>query len=926
MTDSSDSRATAPVPAADARGAVLALVGAALAAVRTVPADITNAADLAEWADAWAQSHVITNPQQPLDIDAGVVELLRRFPLSDLLTQRLEARWAKLLDRRALRLRVLNGPSAPHVAEVLRDDTMVQARSVWAERTLRGKPIAWKWPIDVAFASVADGVALRSDIAQISTQPWLKPLVSIAAVDRAMEADMLLLRGPAASVLRATSSAKSRPSTGLVVWMTNAPASSDVVTETLAQLGERFPVSAVAFVPVSPSLAADWFVALVRELSHNEPLDVALTLANRRVSAEGAQLLAPPGFMEHAQLSRSIDRLEKKLTSRAAPLPMSIPRGGRAESMLGRSGAVSTHDAGEMLRRAPRDTGFASERGLATVAVELDAAAPHTPTSRYLQAKLVAPGVNGGTRTAWIAGETNTVSVRVGPLDVQWPIAEGQRPFPVEEVLGDEEETDVEVLCYVTGALKRALRRKMTVRRIGASTVVRFPIPLPANFAAPRLTARIVVMHGNRIAQSGRLDGAVSREPSDAVAPATFELDAVIRTNLGGFRTRQSFDACLLLEPGSTVVRETSASKGFTAPPILSALLDQYDRQLTDVAKNPDKYEAGLDAPDSLALLRELAQVGSEIRDMMKEAGLSDSLFKANRIQVVSTTTSIRVPLELFYDGKAPEPDATLCDNWKAGLTEGACSSTCPSDQGGKRRICPRRFWGFSRIIERHIESASDRAWNGDFAVREEPDARSDLRVFRASTVAGSDRVIKHSPTGLADLRAKLETSDGVATHHRLAASWADWETAVKEASPSMLMLLPHTAMQGVQPKLEIGGAFKLISNIEEEHIGSAESRPIVVLLGCETDTNPTQFFDIVSRCRRRGAVVVIAFGATIAVKHAVPAASELIDQLTKACGAAEPGTLGDVMLATRRALAAKGWIAALGLAAYGDADWKLVH
>ena len=29
---------------------------------------------------------------------------------------------------------------------------------------------------------------------------------------------------------------------------------------------------------------------------------------------------------------------------------------------------------------------------------------------------------------------------------------------------------------------------------------------------------------------------------------------------------------------------------------------------------------------------------------------------------------------------------------------------------------------------------------------------------------------------------------------------------------------------------------------------------------------------------------------------------------------------------ATRRALAAKGWIAALGLAAYGDADWKLVH
>ncbi|MCC6432472.1 MAG: hypothetical protein IT354_16310, partial [Gemmatimonadaceae bacterium] len=370
MTDSSDSHAAAPMPAADARGAVLALVGAALAAVRTVPADITNAADLAEWADAWAQSHVIPDPRQPLAIDAGAVELLRRFPLSELLTQRLESRWSQLLSGRSLRLRVFHGPSASHVAATLRDDPTVQARSVWVERALRGRPIAWKWPVDVAFASLADGVALRSDIVQISAQPWLKPLVSIAAVDRAMEADMLLLRGPAASVLRATSSAKSRPSTGLVVWMTNGHTSSDVVTETLAQLGERFPVSAVAFVPVAPSLAADWFAALVRELSHNEPLDVALALATRRVSAAGAHLLAPPGFMEHAQLSRSIDRLEKKLTSRAAPLPMSIPRGGRAESMLGRGGAVSTHDAGEMLRRAPRDTGFASERGLATVAVE----------------------------------------------------------------------------------------------------------------------------------------------------------------------------------------------------------------------------------------------------------------------------------------------------------------------------------------------------------------------------------------------------------------------------------------------------------------------------------------------------------------------------------------------------------------------------
>jgi hypothetical protein len=238
--------------------------------------------------------------------------------------------------------------------------------------------------------------------------------------------------------------------------------------------------------------------------------------------------------------------------------------------------------------------------------------------------------------------------------------------------------------------------------------------------------------------------------------------------------------------------------------------------------------------------------------------------------------------------------------------------------------ICPRRFWGFSRVIERHVEGTSSRSWNGDFAVRAEPDARSQLRVFRATAVGGSDRVTKFDAAGLTALQQRLQQHDGVAEHHRLAADWDQWESAVAAASPSLLVLLPHTTMHGVQPQLEIGGTLKLLSNLESKHIGDPANQPVVVLLGCETDTNPTQFFDIVGRCRRRGAVIVIAFGATIAVKHALPAAGQLLDQLAAVCRASPNATLGDAMLATRRALAADGWVAALGLAAYGDADWKL--
>lgn len=903
--------------------AAIAVLGAAITALGPPPPSVRTARDLEAWVTAWVDSLRPLGKDDIVVVSASAEATLEQLQPDDDAVAQLAQIWKDSLGSITRRLEVIEDPNAPDVASGLAADPLVNALSVWTRRASRKKPVLWRWPIDIAALSAAGGGAISADLSTLLiNKRYLEPLVEFTE-DRAVAADMLLLRGTPAESLRATSPRAHAPRAGLVLMQSEAPVATQEVTKAVHELGRRFPGSAVAWAPVPGPLFQPWIEEMVRELSHNEPLDVAMFKA-AKLGHPGTPpiLVAPRGFMESSRLSRSIDRLERRLRSTAVRAqPMTIPSGGRAADVLATSGEMTAGEVGKWLGRVPRDVGFAEERGLATASVEISATAPPAPVHRFLQARVVEADDGTSKRTTWLAGTPNRVEARIGVEAPEWPTPRGAVPFPVEEVLGEEDEIDVDVFCYVIGAGDRPMRSRITVRRSRDSSICRFEVAVAQDIK--EFVVRIIVMHGGRVIQAGTLAGNVRQTPKEGIAPAEFKLEALVRSNISSFRNMQRSDGSIFVAPGSTEVFD--GVKGFKAPAILSALLQTYDTKLSDVAKNPDLY-AALDSDASLKLIRELAQVGSEVRDELADAGLSGNVLKGKRLQVVEVKNGIRVPVELFYDGDGPLPDATLCRNWRIGLLQGQCAVDCPANEGGDTQICPRRFWGLSRVIERHLESSGDPDWDGDFGIRAEPGERSELKLFRATAVAGSSRVTKHVPKGLAELRAQLELNDGVADHHRLAGNWTDWEQAIRDGAPSLLLLLPHTRMQGIQPELEIGDDLKLISNIKSEHIGAVENKPVVVLLGCETDTDPTNFFSIVGRCRRRGAVIVIAFGATIAVKHAVPAAKELLQQLV-AAASAKPSALllGDAMLATRRALVAAGWIAALGLTAYGDGDWKFV-
>lgn len=908
-------------PSTDTMAAAMAAVGVAMAqvgrrrlmsaATRSITATVSKALD----AESTSRS-----PDDPLRIDLSVTtSLVERVRAS---AQELASLWNQGKASRDRRIEVTGGYAAAEFARLLVETPSSDVKSVWT-RDVAVRGSAWTWPLDLAFRSgQAAEVGARVQ-ALLDHESWARKLIRIRHGGRGAGAEVLLVRG-APNEAAAIAVDGRPPEAKLVLLQSETVADAAEIDEALTAVSKRHVGSAVVWAHVPTKWFEAWLLNFVAELSHNLPLDLALFAAARSVPDGAAPVLrANYEMIERAKLSGNMSALGRRLRQLGEiGYAMALPPGGRAEAILGMSGDAPADVVADRLEAVPQDAGFANETGLAAAVVELEEALPHESEHRFLQARLAA-GPKGETPLlTWVSGMVNVLRVRIGQPDPTWLTPPEASAFPVKAAIGDEAETVAEVVCLVPGVLRRPRRQQLTIRRKGPSSECEFKIPVSTK--RNHLRARLIVVHAGRVLQSGVFDGPVVG-PDATSAEATWRLDALPRADLAGLPARQRFHASVLLEPGSTVVTDPSSDQptSFKAPPILGRLQDHINATFTDIAKRPDEYSPGLSSQASVDVIRVLAMHGAQLRRELEAAGLKGPILKADRLQVVATTSSVRLPIEVLYDGDAPLPTAPLCPHAVEALTDGQCPAGCDQKQGGGEVICPLRFWGLSRVIERHIESSSQMPNGGDFSLRPEPSgARQQLRLFEASAVAGSNRVDKLLPSGLDMLRKKLAALGTQATRHRLAADWSDWTTIVGTARPTLLMLLPHTRLQSVQPALEVGNDWLMLANLTAAHIQQHGGTPLVVLLGCETDVDPTETFSIVTTCRHVGAAVVIAFGATIAVVHAVPAAEELIDQLARAT----PGTVGDAVLATRRRLVAKGWLAALDLTAYGDADWQLVH
>lgn len=512
----------------------------------------------------------------------------------------------------------------------------------------------------------------------------------------------------------------------------------------------------------------------------------------------------------------------------------------------------------------------------------------------------------------------NHVSVFVGP-----PEASALRGGVVADadLFASPEIESVRLTAVLVPLSPRGAPRRATLRvpRVGRSTdaVLRLDVPPGTR----EVSARLLLLHRNRVLQTAVLSGAVGQA-------ATLTELALVRPSLAGLRDRRRFDATVVANhdaagraglmghrDGRTTNVEVAAMR--EVEPVLERLRDL----LVDAAFLPARRGTGTApaAPHAwtrreVDLLIELAVHGRDLHGFLEGALLP---FGADlrRIQVVTARTGAFLPLELVYTRPAPDPDAEICPSWAAGGAD--CGPGCGAGPDDTTIVCPAAFLGLSATIERHFVDGPQGADGRQYLTTAAPvRGRARLTVRHCALAASSKVSAKDAAATLAALAA----GDPAA---RRAVTWDEWTAGLAAADTDVLVLLPHTDV--ARATLEISRTTLARGRIESRHVtGGRAVRPVVLLLGCDTAGSADDPAGFATRFLARDAAVVVASLTMLRTGHAARLAERLVAELRTAARDRRRTPTGDLVTAFRRAAVADGLLAGLAIAAYGDADWTI--
>jgi hypothetical protein len=794
--------------------------------------------------------------------------------------------------------------------------------------------IGWNWPLRIGFLADADSQQLRQQLVQNFWAGRLWDPVTLAAGRD--DCDLLLLPSGIRDALATVLATRVSVRADCILALGRVEEAPIL----LATLVSQMHTGGIGLVYVPVKDREKWLNALLDELAHNHPLDVALFNASKQAQTRVPLLFANHRLARFSRVARHIDKMSERFLSLAID-EATMPVSPQVANSLGLPpGPSPLRSIGERLRDRKPHFRWDHESGTGNDIAELGRAAPvalenvvpSEPQARWIQAQVFDksdPQNPQILRRALRANAPHTVAVRIGARGEDWVAADA--PFP--EIPEAEGVRELTVVFAEPRLMPEPQVATIRLPPRGNSTVDEFYVHTRAGIE--RIEARITVLYENRILQTALLRASVVADPLEAPPDRTIEvaIEAVIRPGVEGLVHRNRFDAALILNhdmghrAGVTKIADRRAS--FIAPPKLDDEIRWFDDQLSRIADDPDAFAGGLAAQGTVDILREFAKHGRLLYEsIVQDRGVDDAIACAIRLQVIAAQPEARLPIEFFYDREAPDPHASLCPQAIEALTSGACTPACPDLVHQSSVICPLGFWGLNRVIERH---AHDKAFtsplpNWDFTLQAEPVAvRPALNVLAEALIAASHRVEKKSPGGIATVQAEIEAA--IKRHPVLVTLWSDWVAEVAAKSPSLLILLVHTEYgDNNLQQIEIGeGAWLEVVYLKEQYIRDPRTKPppLVLLIGCETGAPELTFHGFVAKLRRSGAAIVVSTGSTILGRHAIPITCAFVGLLARISSASE-ASFGDVMLKVRQRLLAQGLPMALCLMAYGDADWRL--
>ena len=353
----------------------------------------------------------------------------------------------------------------------------------------------------------------------------------------------------------------------------------------------------------------------------------------------------------------------------------------------------------------------------------------------------------------------------------------------------------------------------------------------------------------------------------------------------------------------------------------LEGLTKVISSNLSKIAYFPEE-ERGWQSKALSKSLTVIAQNGVEFKSLIDQI-LPDGIAKFGpdgpRKISLSGPIETYVPIEYVYDGNKPDRGAQICENADQ-YTEKVSCQGCPNTES-KKHVCPLKFWGLSRLIER----APMRPPGSDGGASSNLNCSIDKALFARADKAANYTTSANDEIAFNSALSSLCTG-GVHT----AENWPTWRDEVAAAQPDILFVMPHVDQESAQAVLTIGGGegddyLRSAVEFENADIGLTDQTQLVALLGCETTlaTKSDAFVGFPARFYGQGGDMVIATLATIRGADAYPIAIHFSNLL------AEQSSLGAIsysrlMMNLRRRSLIHSNPAALAVVGYGNADIKV--
>jgi hypothetical protein len=860
-----------------------------------------------------------------------------RAELERLLPARLVAdAWdvARRGRERPIRLELRTPPSRPdamrELLELLAGPEVGAAPFVAA--TLTANHANWQWPVRIGLLAGPRLAQLRDRLAAQTSWPELVEWVEVEGAHT--PCDLLLMdAAPTGMPLEPLAPLLDDLEPGCVLVFGTAPA-LDAETIRGFLRANRVAAWGVGFVRLPLQRAGRYLHELVRELSHDATLDVALQrAAGSYLLRKGQQPATPPllvagaGALDEARVRRYGGRLVEALATANGGAAAIAPEIGTPEALRD-----TLRDRAEWRYESANATRIARA---ARVTRARAAERPAKVRPRRVQVE-VSERIGRRRVTSRLRPHADydvAVSIRYPKRGA----VQARASIDLTSLPQDHRRHRLLVVFQELGTGAVAQRGAVMIRGDEESTVTRFGF---RTAATGMYRARIIIAYRNRILQMVRFEADLSgrrRDSADARRrPQRLLVESNARPSMGDLAHRRTFDFAVVANhgvAGDPVVGVLKAGRyRQLATGEISQDLAWFEATLTQLATRGDP----LMAPRTQRLMRDLAIRGTRLHNHLAswQRGLDPLPPKHGRVQIVDGSPDAFFPLEFVYDRGLPTDDARLCPAARKALLEGACPASCAPPGAEASVICPLGFWGLSRVVERHaFRPGRDIGSQESRIVAEPATGRNELRPFAAAAYAASDLADAVRPGSVELVAEALAAAIGRPT--RPVRTWAGWLGAVRKQAPPMLVVICHTAAkrsagQSIM-QLEIGAKGKKewldVDAIADQHVlGPRRApNPIVLLIGCSTAIERVQFSNAVARLQDHGAAIVLSTLATVLGEQAAVTTAGLIGRLAELPRSRDV-TFGDALRKARCELLAADIPTAMALVAFGDADWRLAR